>query len=240
MEEISKNTLQKIKKENIKPIPKWQFLLKDSLVWGLFVLNLVLGSIGFAISLYILGSNDVLLDSSLVTNAWEWLILSIPVAWILLTALFLFIAYYNFKHTSGGYRFTVVKIFLMNIIVSIVLGVVINGLGLSQKLNTIFSDHIPFYNHTMDLRSEVWMRPESGYLAGTIVEIDSDTKILKLEDLNSNLWDISYQDAIVKERVVLEFGEEIKIVGKKLSDEVFDASEIRPWMGNGRQMQENF
>jgi len=240
MEEVSKNTLQKIKKENIKPIPKWQFLLKDSLVWGLFVLNLILGSIGFAISLYILGNNDVLLDSSLVTNAWEWMILSIPLAWILLTALFLFIAYYNFKHTSGGYRFTVVKILLMNIVVSILLGVAINGSGLSQKLNTIFSDNIPFYNHTMDLRSEVWMRPESGYLAGTIVEIDSDAKILKLEDLNSNLWDIQYQDAIVKERVVLEFGEEIKIVGKRLSDEVFDASEIRPWVGNGRQMQENF
>lgn len=239
MEKVSKNTLQKIKKENIKPIPKWQFLLKDSLVWGLFVLNLILGSIGFAISLYILGNNDVILDSSLVSNAWEWIILSIPVAWILLTALFLFIAYYNFKHTSGGYRFTVVKILLMNIVISIVLGILINGFGLSQKLNTIFSEHIPFYNHTMDLRSEVWMRPESGYLAGTIVGINSDTKILKIEDLNGKTWDIPYQDATVKGRVVLELGEEIKIVGKIDSDNVFEASEIRPWAGNGRQMQEN-
>jgi len=239
MEEFSKNTLQQIKKENIKPIPKWQFLLKDSLVWGLFVLNLIFGSIGFAISLYLLSNNDVLSDSSLVTNVWEWLILAIPLAWILLTTLFVFIAYYNFKHTSGGYRFTVVKIFLMNIVVSIVLGIVINGLGLSQKLNTIFSDNIPFYNHTMDLRSEVWMRAESGYLAGTIVDIDSDTKILKIEDLNGKTWDIPYQDATVKGRVVLELGEEIKIVGKMVSDKVFEASEIRPWVGNGRQMQEN-
>jgi len=59
MEEVTKNTLQKIKKENIKPIPKWQFLLKDSLVWGLFVLNLILGSIGFAIALYLLTNNDI-------------------------------------------------------------------------------------------------------------------------------------------------------------------------------------
>jgi len=239
MEEVSKNTLQKIKKENIKPIPKWQFLLKDSLVWGLFVLNLILGSIGFAISLYIFGNNDVILDSSLVTNVWEWMILSIPLAWILLTVLFLFIAYYNFKHTSGGYRFTVVKIFLMNIVVSVVLGVVINGLGLSQRLNTVFSNHIPFYNHTMDLRSEVWMRPESGYLAGTIMDINSDTRILKIEDLKGKVWEIPYQDATVKGKVILELGEEIKIVGKILSDDVFEASEIRPWAGNGRQMQEN-
>ena len=239
MEEVSKNTLQQIKKENIKPIPKWQFLLKDSLVWGLFAINLILGSIGFAISLYILGSNDVLLDTSLVKNAWEWIILSIPIAWILLTILFVFIAYYNFKHTKEGYRFTVVKIFLMNIVVSIVLGVVMNGFGLSQKLNTIFSDNIPFYNHTMDLRSEVWMRPESGYLAGSIVDINSDTKILKIEDLKGKIWDIQYQDATVKGRVVLELGEEIKIVGNAVSDNVFEASEIRPWVGNGRQMQEN-
>lgn len=239
MEEVTKNTLQKIKKENIKPIPKWQFLLKDSLVWGLFVLNLVLGSIGFAISLYILGNNDVILDSSLVTNIWEWIILSIPVAWILLTVLFLFIAYYNFKHTSGGYRFTVVKIFLVNIVISIVLGVAINGFGLSQKLNTIFSENIPFYNHTMDLRSEVWMRPESGYLAGTIIDIDSNSNMLKIEDLNGKEWNISYQNATVKGRVALELGEKIKIVGKIVTDNAFEASEIRPWVGNGRQMQEN-
>lgn len=240
MEEISKNTLKKIKKENIKPIPKWQFLLKDSFIWGLFVFNLIFGSIGFAISLYLLSNNDVLLDYSLVTNVWEWIILSIPVAWILLTVIFVFIAYYNFKHTSGGYRFNVVKILLMNIVVSVVLGVVINGLGLSQRLNTMFSDNIPFYNHTMDLRSEVWMRSESGYLAGTIIQMDSDTKIITLEDLNGKIWNISYQDAIVKGRVVLVLGEEIKIVGKIVSDNVFEASEIRPWAGNGRQMQENF
>ena len=239
MEKVTKNTLQKIKKENIKPIPKWQFLLKDSLVWGLFVLNLILGSIGFAISLYIFGNNDVILDSSLVSNVWEWIILSIPLAWILLTVLFLFIAYYNFKHTKDGYRFNVVKIFIINIVVSVVLGVVINGLGLSQKLNTIFSDHIPFYNHTMDLRSDIWMRPESGYLAGTIVDINSDTKILKIEDLKGKIWDIQYQDATVKGRVVLELGEEIKIVGNAVTDNVVEASEIRPWVGNGRQMQEN-
>jgi len=239
MEEVSKNTLQKIKKENIKPIPKWQFLLKDSLVWGLFVLNLILGSIGFAISLYILGNNDVILDSSLVNNAWEWIILSIPLAWILLTALFLFIAYYNFKHTSGGYRYTVVKIFLMNIVVSVILGVVINGIGLSQKLNTIFSDHIPFYNHTMDLRSEVWMRPESGYLAGTVVNIDPNTMILQLKDLNGKIWDIPFENATAKGKVVFRLDEKIKIVGKMVSDNVFEAIEIRPWAGNGRLMQEN-
>lgn len=244
MEAISKNTLQKIKKGNIKPIPKWQFLLKDSLVWGLFALNLVLGSIGFAISLYILGNNDVILDSSLVTNAWEWIILSIPIAWILLTILFVFIAYYNFKHTQEGYRFTVATIFLMNIVISIVLGVIINGSGLSQKLNTVFSKHIPFYNHTMDLRAEVWMRPESGYLAGNIVEIDSSSKVLKLEDLNGKEWTISYTDAIVKGRVSLQVGEEIKLVGTMLLENTFNASEVRPWtgsgVGNGMGMQENF
>ncbi|MBU1119652.1 hypothetical protein KKA50_00395, partial [Patescibacteria group bacterium] len=177
---------------------------------------------------------------SLVTNAWEWIILSIPIAWILLTILFVFIAYYNFKHTKEGYRFTVVKIFLMNIVVSIVLGVVINGLGLSQQLNTVFSNNIPFYNHTMDLRSEVWMRPESGYLAGTVIDIDPNTMILQLEDLKGKIWDIPFENATAKGKVVFRLDEKIKIVGKILPDNVFEAFEIRPWAGNGRLMQENF
>ena len=47
MGKISKNVIEKIKKKEIKPIPKWQFLLKDSFLRILSVVNIVFGSIGF-------------------------------------------------------------------------------------------------------------------------------------------------------------------------------------------------
>ena len=238
MAEISKKVLEKIKKENIHPIPKWQFMLKDSFVWSLFALNLILGSIGFAIIIFLLVNNDSVGDFTLTKNIWQWFVLSIPVAWILLTGLFLFVAFYNFKNTEKGYRFSVGKKVLLNVGITVLLGFMLYSSGFSERLNNIFTESVPFYTDVLDLRQEVWMRPQEGYLSGTILEINKDKKEMLLRDLDGKVWSIAYGDALVKGRVTLAVGERIKLLGKMSSSTGFDATEIRPWEGRGREMQE--
>lgn len=238
MVKISKKVLEKIKKKNIHPIPKWQFMLKDSFVWSLFGINLILGSIGFAIIIFLLVNNDSVLDFSLTKNIWQWFVLSIPVVWILLTLGFFFVAFYNFKNTEEGYRYSVGKKVLLNVGITVLLGLMLYFSGLSERLNNIFVESIPFYTNALDLRQEVWMRPQEGYLSGTILEIDQDKEEMLLRDLDGKVWSIGYVDALVKMRVILEVGEKIKMLGNMSSDTRFDATEIRPWEGMGRGMQE--
>lgn len=237
MENISKEVLKKIQERKVVPIPKWQILLKSSFVWGLFTLNIVLGSVGFGIVLYLITNNDVLSDLSLKTNTLQWIILAFPLAWIGITILFLFVAYYNFKHTDEGYRFGVFKIFLINIVAILGIGTLLYFSGLSEKLNTAFATNIPLYTHTMDTRMAVWMRPQDGYLAGEITSIDEDSMNLQLVDLNGKKWVIEYVDALIKGRVDLAVGEVIKIAGDMSTEKVFKALEIRPWHGMGMRMQ---
>lgn len=239
MGKISKRVLEKIKKGNIKPIPKWQFMLKGSFVWILFGINLILGSIGFAIIMYLLVNNDSVLDFSLTKDIVEWIFLSIPILWILLTVFFLFVAYYNFKNTEGGYRLSAGKKVLINITITIFLGLTLYVFGFSQRLNNIFSENVSFYTHTFDRRDEIWMRPEEGFLSGEIMSINEETEEMVLRDLNGKEWSVAYGDAIIKSRVVFDVGERIKILGKALPGNVFEAFEIRPWGGMGRRMQEN-
>ncbi len=238
MAEISEEVLEKIKKENIHPIPKWQFMLKDSFVWSLFALNLILGSIGFAIIIFLLVNNDSVGDFTLTKNIWQWFVLSIPVAWILLTGLFLFVAFYNFKNTEKGYRFSVGKKVLLNVGITVLLGFMLYSSGFSERLNNIFIESVPFYTDVLDLRQEVWMRPQEGYLSGMILEINQDKEEMLLRDLDGKVWSIAYGDALVKGRVTLAVGERIKLLGKMSSSTGFDATEIRPWEGRGRGMQE--
>lgn len=235
----SKNVLEKIKKLEIKPIPKWQFMLKDSFVKVLFGINIFLGSIGFGIVLYLLFNSEVLQDKTLHTTLWERIVLGIPYAWILLTIFFVFVAYYNFKNTQEGYRYDVVKVLLLSLLVSLFLGYVLYITRLSERLNDLFVENIPYYTHTLDMREKIWMRPEEGYLAGKIVEVDVKKKMLEITDLDGNSWSIYYENSLVKSRVKLEKDEEVKMIGKALSKSVFEASEIRPWGGLGRRMQES-
>lgn len=236
MGKVSKDVLAKIKKTGIKPIPKWQFMLKNSFVWGLFVVNLILGAIGFAAVIYLLVNNDAVWDFSLTTNIFQWILLAIPLAWIALTLFFLFVAYYNFKNTEDGYRTSVWSKLLINIGIAVLLGLILYTSGFSARMNRLLSDSIPFYSHTLDMREEVWMRPEEGLLSGDILSVNE--KVIQLKDLEGNEWSIGYEDATVKYRVVLDVGERIKILGNVLSEKVFEASEIRPWSGPGRGMQE--
>lgn len=237
MKDISKRVLEKIEKENLKPIPRWHFVLKSSFMWILFVVNLVLGVVGMAIIIYLFASNDAITDVSLVSNFWERIIFIVPIIWILLTALFVWIAYYNFKHTEGGYRFTAFKIFSLNILITLVLGFVVYISGSAGCINNLLSRHIPYYSSTLDTRTMVWMRPEEGYLAGDIQKVDIFQ--LELRDLNGDVWVVDFTGADVKPVVVLEEGERVKLIGEATTDSIFVASEIRPWGGMGRGMQEN-
>jgi len=236
MGKVSKNVLAKIKKTGIKPIPKWQFMLKNSFVWGLFVVNLILGAIGFAAVIYLLVNNDAVWDFSLTTNIFQWILLAVPLAWIALTLFFLFVAYYNFKNTEDGYRTSVWSKLLINIGIAVLLGLILYTSGFSARMNRLLSDNIAFYSHTLDVREEVWMRPGEGLLSGDILNVNE--KVIQLKDLEGNEWSIGYEDATVKYRVVLDVGERIKILGSAVSENVFEASEIRPWAGQGRGMQE--
>ena len=211
-------------------------MLKNSFVWGLFVVNLILGAIGFAAVIYLLVNNDAVWDFSLTTNIFQWILLAVPLAWIALTLFFLFVAYYNFKNTEDGYRTSVWSKLLINIGIAVLLGLILYTSGFSARMNRLLSDNIAFYSHTLDVREEVWMRPGEGLLSGDILNVNE--KVIQLKDLEGNEWSIGYEDATVKYRVVLDVGERIKILGSAVSENVFEASEIRPWAGQGRGMQE--
>lgn len=236
MGKISNEILKKIEKENIKPIGKWSFVLKNSFLWTLFGLNILFGSLGFAISLYLFESSDILNLILSVNDFMQVLVLAIPTVWILLTLAFLIVSYLNFRYTERGYSLSLSKIFLINIIAILLIGGVLHILGVSERLNTIFSESISSYNQSIDPRYKIWNNPEGGYLAGNIVSIGDES--IEIVDLEGNRWVVGTSNARVRRAVGLVEGEKIKMVGNVLEEGGFEASEILPWEGKGRNMQE--
>lgn len=237
MAKISKKVLEKIKKEDIKPIGKLSFILKDSFILILFFLNILFGSIGLAISIYLFRMSDIF-DLILSVNDFiQILIISIPVIWVLITLLFIFVSYLNFRYSKGGYRFSFIKIFLINLLIIFVLGISIDSFGLSERLNTVFSSNFPMYQQSVDPRYQVWNRPEEGYLAGEIREINVGG--ILIEDLSGNSWNIDISDANIRRMVNMQKGEKIKIRGSVVDNNTFKALDILPWEGRRNNMQQN-
>ena len=244
MGKTSKKVIDRIENENIKPIGRWSFVLKNSFLWTLFGLNILFGSIGLAITIYLFEMSDIFNLILSVNDLVEVLILAIPGIWILLTIVFLIVGYLNFRYTERGYMFSLPRIFLINILAILLLGIFLHSTNASERLNSVFSEAISTYNQVVDPRYKVWNRPDQGYIAGEILSVDekemgNGSESLQMEDLDKNRWDVDISDARIRRPVVLEQGQKIKVKGNALDENTFEASDVLPWEGGRARMQEN-
>jgi len=240
MTDISKKTLEKIKKERIHPKPRWYFLTRNYFFWLMFALTTFLGSIAFGMILLVTGNLDWDIYPYLGLSLPEAVVISLPYLWIVLLAFFLFITYYNFIHTRTGYRYRFVVIFFISLIISALLGFGFYQYGWTETVERQLRSRIPGYQHLVYTGENQWMHPEKGLLSGIIKEIDPKKKSLQLKDYQGTEWTIDINQAMIRGNMPLIENLEVRIIGQKASENVFTATEIRirmwgPQQGKGRR-----
>ena len=117
MNDITKKIIDKIKQGQIKPRPKWEFLLKNYVIWALFAISIFIGSLATSVVIFMI-LNDGWGDFSNLSTG-KAIILNIPYFWLAILALFLIVAYLNIKHTKKGYKYNPYLIMLLSVFVSI-------------------------------------------------------------------------------------------------------------------------
>lgn len=236
--DLSKSVLSKIKKEHIKPKPKWEFLLKDYVFWGLFGLCIIIGGLVASMMIFKLQIHDWDLHRPLGENFFKFHIKALPFFWILLLIGFIFVADYNFKHTRKGYRYNLPLIVIGSILVSIILGFALFGAGIAKSMDEKALQHLPFYKEmTLDKQIEMWSQVEKGLFGGEIMKINEDK--IEIQGFKGGTLEIN-TDMIPKEMLdKLEEGMVIGGFGKKGDKGMLDAEKIKPWKGNFINMKEN-
>ncbi len=232
MAKLCDKVLCKIKEEKITPRPRWQFLLKNYFVWTVFAFSVAVGAISFCVILDFLADNDLDVYRYAVENPIETIVISLPVVWIIALLFFLWLAYYNYKHTREGYRHETYAIFGLSIVASIVLGSFLHfALGAGEKVEGFLADNLPFYEkiNSHCSNKEIWLQPEKGLLVGSIIGMPA-LKGFILKDPNDVVWEIEKNEGvIIRGKAPLYENEEVKIIGDREDDRVFHAIEIRPW-----------
>jgi len=233
MEELIKKSqelINKIKSRGIKQKPRWYYIIENIIFWGIFSLSIILGGIAFSIILYAIGESDFNLLRNLSSPGIRSFISFLPFIWILFLGICLTIAALGIRNTKKGYRYSLLWILGINILLSILFGLLFFYTGGGQKIEEIFARRVPLYRGIEERKISVWSRPGSGFLSGIILEKQSED-IFLLEDFTGEKWQVNVQDIIIHPNLSLEPGEKIKIVGTSSEKNIFIAEEIRLWEG---------
>lgn len=231
-EKFNREFLEKIKEEKITPKPKWHFLLKNYLVWGAGLASLIIGGVAFSVVIYLTRNNDWDAYKQAGESFGSFILLTIPYFWLVFLGLFVFLVYYNVKHTKNGYRYPLVIISLINVVASIVLGGAFYFLGVGRAIDEILGERAPFYGQIINQRMGYWINPEEGRLAGVVVSIESRDKFILLDLNKKDWWVVNKEDSVGK----IIVGEPIKMIGKRISENVFEAEQFFPALGPGGGM----
>ena len=236
MNDLSEKIIKKIEADKIKPYSKWRFAGLRSLVWGLFVLSILIGCVGAAVSFFLIKNAEWDLYSHFGHSFAEFTLLILPWFWFIIIGIFTLLSWYYYRKTGKGYRMNTLKVVLLSVIISVTAGVFLNLTSVPQKLETIFNETMPWYSKMHKHRHIMWMNPEKGFLAGTIEKAPDKTMII-LKDLNGRDWWIDISETDWRGRLGPVKGTKIKLSGTRQKSDngqaSFKALEIRPWHGKG-------
>jgi len=233
MKDLIKDTIGKIKKQHLSPEPKWKYLVRKYGMWALFGLIIIVGAASFSAAYFLLSSLDWDLYNFMHQNMLSYSLSIFPYFWAIALGIFLVAAFFEIRKTETGYRFSWVKISLVTIGSIIVLGVAMSFVGIGGRFNSMMASGMPFYGkHMMVTRESQWSKPAQGFLAGRVVA--SSNRELEITDLNASSWKVLISEkTLIRPRADVSVGQMIKIIGTQEDNNTFQATEIRPWMGQG-------
>ena len=200
--------LAKIKKNAIKPIPRWKFILLNVALWSLVVLAILFGSLALGVVLDILFGADWGILDHMAQGRFSGFLLVLPYLWILVLVFTGTLAWKVFPHTRKGYRYTPRKILLMILIFSVAGGAVLWQTRVSHRADRWTLETLPPEMQFEQGLKNRFFSPELGVLDGFIVEENIDEVLLR--DLFGEDWtvDITQIDQMPTEDHVLFFGEQ--------------------------------
>lgn len=224
----SEKILHKIREKNIVPLPRWRFVAKNGIILFLFFVSLLLGALAFSVTLDLLLNNDWDIYLHLGRSFARHILGSIPYFWLIIFFFFIWFAFYDFTHIKGWYRYRIHAVIFTCILSGFIAGMLFLLSGIGNQMDQIFSNVFPFY-HLISLdKKGIWCRPHNGLLGGEVTSLEAENSGIKVKDCNGSEWLVDM--AMLHPEVLrIKVGEKIKIIGREISEKIFEAKEFRRW-----------
>lgn len=228
MSDISKNILEQIKEEGIKPRPRWQFALISVALIIVLIATITTGGIAMSLILLKLFNLEWDLISFTGDQGRPTILDVLPLVWIALLGLVLLLAVWAFEKTEAGYKYHPMWIVVGSIFISAILGGFLYGTRGADLFDKLLQENIPPYSDLEKMRALRFHLPEAGILPGRVVEIISPST-MQLEDLREHVWSIELSPMLMEVRNLegLPVDTMVVVIGEKSGENNFVARDIR-------------
>lgn len=221
-----------IKEQKIKPRPKWAFTLKNFSIWLAGFLSLILGSVAISLIFYMVRFDEFDIYRQAGNGFLKIMFLSLPIFWMIFLAIFIVFVYLNIKNTKKGYRYPTIRIIIYSLSASLFLGIIFANLGLGKTVDGILGRRAPYYDRFINPHVRMWNEADKGRLGGLVVALESQ-RSFTLVDLKQKEWNVQADRAERKFDSLVEVGKPIRLIGRKISDDIFEANIIIPFRSGG-------
>lgn len=205
--------LERIESEKIEPTSRWYFIFSESVMWGLWIVSVVLGASAVAVTLYVSMHAGYTLYEATHENWLEFALEAAPVIWLIVFVLMAAIAYYNVRHTKRGYRYPVWQILMSSILLSLLGGIILQNLGAGHLIETAMKKTMPMYPTFEDMEMRWWQKPSAGLFVGHLVEFDTENEIATFVDMEDTAWRLKTDELEPFEFELLTSGKLVRVIG---------------------------
>ena len=228
MTKLSKNILDKIKKDKIKPIPRWQFISLHILLWTAYLLAIAFGALAFSVIFRLIGGVQWEMVRLAGKGPVQGFVLVLPYLWLIILGVVLFLAGKLFEKTKGGYRFKHVVVVLSSVAISLILGMMFYFVGVGHSVENSLTEKVGPYAEWRDMRDKFLVAPDNGVLVGRVLDIKPKEELMIIDFMRTK-WVVDISEAFSVDNFQPQIGRPVGLAGEKISDDEFKADKIFPF-----------
>jgi len=229
-QEEAKKIIETIKEKNIQPESSFKLHWKSYAFWVVWILMLFIGAL--FVSLIIFNFMDIrpsFFISLGVGRIMHWLVFTAPIFWILLSLGALVFGMLAFRKTKRGYRYSLLFATSLTVLIASILGIIFHFSRVNDRMREgfFFESNKEFRRMAFPIEGR-WQKPETGFLAGEIEELNEDNFNLKTP--RGEMWTVFYSaDTKGTEKEFFCNDSQVGVVGEKRGEYEFEAEVVGPF-----------
>ncbi len=205
--------LSRIEKEGMCPRPRWQFFLREGVIWTVGIASIGVGALAVAATLFEV--RHAWWDAYEATHETflTFLIDALPAMWIASLGVFTLLAYASVRYTKRGYVHSIPIVFLGIVLLNSIGGVALYAFGAGEFADEQVGVWMPFQRPLLERERTRWMMPEEGRVAGVVREMPFGEPIVWIEAVDGIPYAIDITDFSRPDRARMRVGDQMRVLG---------------------------
>jgi hypothetical protein len=225
--------LSRIETEQVEPRSRLSFKCREYVVWSLWVVSILIGALAVAVSLFVVMHRQYALYETTHDSFFTFIVSVLPYVWFVVFGVMVFAAWYNFRNTKRGYRYSFSSVVLSSIVASVLGGATLQLFGFGYTVDNLLGEGMPVYMSQAKLEQKIWQNPGEGRLIGVQIQtVESSSSTIVFEDVLGEKWQLELDDLFLRDRELLRTQSKVRVLGEIANEEqkIFHACGIFPWM----------